>query len=233
MRLSLLVACALLTCGTLSARTFQPTHRLILGLNGGISTTSIPRFSTYTGTTSRWAPFVSVKAHYTLNDHFEIGLDVGGTSWKTYDRSWHIIGPENQSYGDQKVTYNFADAAFHVTPQFNVLFPIFSEYRYFNKANIYAGVSFGPVFTVNDGGVIYKSYSGVQYASQINMAAGTGFIAGVQVGYTHYISDLLGFNAEFAPKYANVKTVDPRYGGGNQHYMLFSFPFTVGLRFRL
>ena len=114
-----------------------------------------------------------------------------------------------------------------------MVFPIFSEYRYFNKANVYAGVSFGALFTVNDGGIIYKSESGLQYTSQVNMAAGTGFVAGVQVGYTHYLSDLFGFNAEFAPKYANVKTVDPRYGGSNQHYMLFYFPFTLGLRFRL
>ncbi len=233
MRLSILVACALLTCGALSARTFQPTHRFILGINGGISTTSIPKFSKYTGTNSTWAPYVSIKADYTLSDHFEIGIDAGGTRWKTYDRSWHIIGPENQSYGDQKVTYNFADAAIHIAPRFNVLFPLYSQYRYFNKATIYAGGTFGAVFTINDGGIIYKTTNGTQYTSQVNMAAGTGFIAGVQVGYTHYFSDLFGVNAEFAPKYANVKTVDPRYGGGNEHYMMFYFPFTVGLRFRL
>ena len=80
MRLSLLVSCAMLTWGTLSAQTFQPEHRIIFGVNGGISTTSIPRFSEYTGTTTTWAPDVSIKAHYTLNDHFEIGIDVGGTT---------------------------------------------------------------------------------------------------------------------------------------------------------
>ena len=233
MRLSLLVSCALLTCGTLSAQTFQPIHRFTLGINGGISTTSIPKFSKYTGTTTTYSPDVSVKAHYSLSDHFEIGLDVGGTSWKTYDRSWHLIGPENQSFGDKKVTYNFATAAFNLTPEFNVIFPIFSDYRYFNKANIYAGGSFGAIFTVNDGGNIYKFENGLQYTSQVNMAPGTGFVAGVQVGYTHYLSDLFGLNVEFAPKYVNVHTVDSRYAAGNEHYMLFYFPLTVGLRFRL
>lgn len=233
MRLSLLVTCALLTWGSLSAQTFQPEHRFILGIDGGVSTTSIPRWTKYTGTNATWAPYASIKADYTLSDRFEIGVDVGGTTWKTYDRSWHIIGPENQSYGDQKVTYNFADAALHITPHANILFPIYSPYRYFNKADIYAGVSFGAVFTINDGGTIYKSYNGVPYASQVNMAAGTGFVAGVQVGYTHYFSDLFGLNAEFAPKYANVTTNDRRFGDANRHYMLFSFPFTIGVRFRL
>ena len=233
MRLSLLVTCALLACGTLSAQTYQPEHRVIFGLNGGVSTTSIPMMSKYTGTTATWAPDVSIKAHYTLNDHFEVGIDVGGTQWKVYDRSWHIIGPEYQSYGDQKVTYMFANTALNITPQFNVLFPIYGQYRLYNKANIYVGGSFGALFTINDGGITYKNYNGVQYASQVDMAPGTGFVAGVQVGYTHYITDLFGLNAEFAPKYANVKTVDPRYAGGNQHFSLFYFPFTVGLRFRL
>jgi len=233
MRLSLLVMCAMLTWGSLSAQTFQPEHRIILGINGGMNITSLPRWSKYTGTNSTWNPYVSVKAHYTLSDRFEIGIDINGSPWKTYDRSWHIIGPENQSYGDQKVTYNYADVAISILPQFNVKFPIFSPYRFFNKGDIYAGVSFGPVFTINDGGTTYKFYNQIQYASKVNMGPGTGFVAGVQVGYTHYFSDLFGLNAEFAPKYANVHTNDARFAGANSHYMLFSYPFTLGLRFRL
>jgi hypothetical protein len=47
-----------------------------------------------------------------------------------------------------------------------------------------------------------------------------------------YTRTHFGFNVEAAPRFSHLNTVDTRAGGRNGPYDLFTFPFSVGVRYR-
>ena len=90
---------------------------------------------------------------------------------------------------------------------------------------------------MNDGNTIYSQFNNLRgdeykYMSEYHYEPGAGYIVGAQVGMEWYTAGALGMNAEFAPRFAHVNTVDNRGGNRNGPYNLFMFPFSVGLRYR-
>lgn len=112
--------------------------------------------------------------------------------------------------------------------------------HYSGNTFIYFGISAGLVTTVGDGSTQFSKYnaapdSSFRYVSGYNYAAGIGFSFGVQAGYTYYIKQRWGLNAELAVRYVDVGT-EKVNGINNNHmtnrYRTMFFPQTIGIRYR-
>lgn len=239
MRSILLTATAILTLtASVSAQSFPPDYRLEAGLNVGTSTTTIPNGpqSLYKGTQTAWSPEASLRMHYNLSPYWQVGGDLGYTSWSTTGK-WSLYDTHGNVLPSQKVKFVYSDPTITLAAQANRVVPFYSKYKEYNKANFYYGVTLGLVFTVNDGTSTQTTYGQAPdpqfiYTSKYDYGYGIGYVAGVQAGYTYYISETLGVNVEGAARFAEVGTNDTRYDHGNSRYNLFYFPLTVGFRMR-
>ncbi|HXS38246.1 MAG TPA: hypothetical protein VN721_16200 [Flavipsychrobacter sp.] len=228
MRTFVLTALALLFAGSMYAQNFE------VGVNGGVSTSSIPGGTPDKGDKTTWNYQASARLLYSINENWQVGGDIAGTKWQT-TAQWPLTGAFGQKIGSQKVTYSFGSPALTICAQLNRVIPFYSKINLdFIQSQVYFGVSAGGVITVNDGRANYSTLptEKFQYTSNFNYADGKGYVVGVQVGYSYFFTEHFGLNVEVAPRYASVYTSDGRFGHADDHYHLFYYYGTLGLRFR-
>ncbi len=231
MRSIILIALGCLITGAASGQRFE------LGLNAGMSTTTQPNNSYYKGDEHVWTPAYGLSFLYNFNDRWQIGLSAGLTSWKRKSE-WKITGTEGDSLSTEEVNFVLAERAVNIGVQFNHVVPFYQRYEDFVKSSLYFGVSAGALFTGNSGNVVYSRVNPntpveFTYVSTYHFDRGYGFSVGAQIGYNYYFGQKVGLNVEFAPKYANVQTIDSRRDKINESFDLFYFPVTAGVRIRI
>ncbi len=151
MRAIVLTALALLSAGCLYAQSFEA------GINGGVSTTSIPGGTQDKGDKTTWNPQLSARFLYSINEHWQVGADIGYTKWITTSQ-WPLTSAYGQKIGSQKVTYAFANPALTFCAQLNRVIPFYSKINLdFIQSQVYFGVSAGGVVTVGDGRADYNT----------------------------------------------------------------------------
>jgi outer membrane protein W len=226
----LLTAAAALITGVASAQSFE------VGINGGMSTNTKPQMAMYQGERNVWNPAYAASFNYNFTDRWQAGLSVGVTKWQRKS-DWPIKGQFGDSLGNQEVDFVIADPAVSIALSFNHVIPFYERYEDFVRASLYMGVSGGAIFTGTDGGHVYSRVNPntpaeYTYLSEFQFERGYGYTVGIQVGFNYYFGEHWGLNLDVAPKYASVKTVDPRFDRANNEYNLFYIPTTIGLRYR-
>ncbi|MEI8278685.1 MAG: hypothetical protein WCG87_02910 [Bacteroidota bacterium] len=232
MRLILLTAIALLTTGTVFAQ-YVPEYRSELGFNSGLTTITTPSNTNYTGRTSVWNNYSSLRFSYGVSDHYLMSFEMGATSWTTRDK-WPITGRDNANYGIKEVKYVFGKPALSFMIHTNRVVPFYSRYREMVRSQFYFGLSGGLMVTVNDGQntIGYNTQDSSTYTKEFHYDSGIGYVVGFQLGYSYFVTRHFGFNIEGTARYANVNTADRRYGSINEKFDLTYFPVTLGLRYR-
>ncbi len=207
-----------------------------VGLNGGISTITKPNGSLYQGSKSNWSYAAQASFHYNITEEWQVGLSVGLTRWERTGQ-WPLRSTNGDSLGNRDVNFLIADRAVSTALQLNRVISFYKPHEAFARSSVYFGASVGATFIGNDGKITYTRQNPntpveYVYTSDFHYEAGYGFLLGLQVGYTYYINEHFGINADFAPKVSFVKTKDPRYAAANDTYHLFYFPTTIGLHYR-
>ena len=206
-----------------------------VGLYAGIAPFSKPNNTLYRGDKNKLAYTFAINGYHNFNERIQAGLDVGVTHWES-NGSYNVNGLMGASAGSRDIKYLYADRVWNVCARFNYVIPRYDEYHV-NRSNVYFGVAAGALFTVNDKGSNYEQYlqqDGEQfrYVSQYNYDYGVGYTFGVQVGYNYYFANRWALNVEAAPRYNYVNIVDHRNGTASGQLQVFSYPITVGLKFR-
>jgi hypothetical protein len=207
-----------------------------IGLNGGISTTTRPHRSLYQGADNVWNYAVGANFHYNIMERIQMGVNVDMTKWERKDQ-WPLVSANSTDLGTQEVKYQLAKRAVSFTLQLNYVLPFYQQYEEFVRSQLYIGVAAGGVMIGNDAEVVYSKVNPrtpveYTYASEYHFEPGYGYILGMQIGYTYFISERIGINLDFAPKVTWAKLNDSRYGGANNEYTLIYFPTTIGLHYR-
>jgi hypothetical protein len=205
------------------------------GIYGGLGAFTNPRSTSYRGERNIIPYTFSANYYFNFNERFQVGIDFATTRWKT-EGQIQYPGLQNKPGFNEKTTYILADYAHSLTARANYVIPMYDNYR-INRSNVYMGVAAGAVFTVNDGRTTYGQFAGrtgeeYRYMEQYNYEAGTGYTVGVQVGINYYFSNHMGFNLEAAPRYVHVSNQNHNIGSINGNFDMFTFPATIGLKFR-
>jgi hypothetical protein len=236
--LLLTVALFIGATGSMFAQNFPPDYPWEAGINGGISAFTRPLgpATQYTGTRTNPVADFSLRANYFFNEHLMLGIDIGSRRWKSYG-TWQENGTMGQTLSNEQVSVLVASHAINESFELNYIVPFYTKYNTYNKSNLYFGVMFGLVTTINDGSTGYGRYkgtvdSGTVYVNSINYGYGIGINYGVQLGYTYYIVPQIGVNVEVAARYADVHTNDLIPGNNNKDFYLLYFPATIGIRYR-
>lgn len=240
MRAFLLTTALLVTTAIGSAQAQQAADfNWELGLNGGVNSNTVPGGNSklYDGTKGTWNAAGSFKVAYNINENWQIGGELGAQKWVTTGM-WPINDANGQTLESRKVTFVIANPAMSICAQANHMTPTYSEYKHYNKTNLYYGITLGILPTLNDGQVSHSKYNQAPnpsyvYTSQYDYGYGMGFTAGVQIGYSYYFIPRFGVNIEAAGRYAMVGTSDVNYDHINERYHTFYFPVTVGIRYRM
>lgn len=240
MKSFLLTTAMLMTfAGAVFAQNLPPEYRWEIGLNGGYSgiTRPVGPPAVYTGTRSNVVKDYSLRASFYFNSRWMMSLDLGNRRWETFGQ-WKLNDKFGVALNPVDVKFLLADHALTQTIQMNHVIPFYTQFRNFNRANLYFGVCAGMVQTLNDGSRQYSKYtsstdSGYTYVSGHHYNAGLGYTLGLQTGFIYYIVPRLGVTAELAMRYVNVKTNDQNYTAPIAKYHLLHFPQTVGIRYRL
>lgn len=230
MKRFLLTAAAAFFAGVASAQSFE------IGLNAGMSTNTKPEMPQYKGMQNVWNPAYAANFYYNFTDRWQLGFNLGLAKWQT-KADWAITGNFDDSLGNQEVNFIMADPAVTLAAQFNHVIPFYERYEDYVKASIYVGVAAGAVFTANDGRTVYNRVNPntpveYTYMSEFHFERGYGYMLGIQIGFNYYFGEHWGLNLDAAPRYASVKTVDPRFNHQNDEYNLFYIPTTIGVRYR-
>ncbi len=239
MKALLLTASTLLACVSGAfAQNLPPDYNWEVGVNVGQSTLTRPLgpATSYQGTRTKTVHDYSVRLDYFFDPHWMLHLDIGDRHWESYG-NWKINDLQGQQLKSRPITFVVADHAINENVAINYVIPFYSRYNRFNRANLYFGVCFGLMQTVNDGSIKYSNYksapdSALTYMSKYDYGSGTGFNTGFQIGYTWYVIPRLGINVELAMRYAQINTIDTHYGSENAKFHTIYFPETLGLRWR-
>ena len=239
MKAFLLTAATLLAfAGGLFAQNLPPDYLWEVGINGGFSAFTRPLGPAinYQGTSTKTTGDLSIRLNYYFSPHWMINLDIGSRKWESFG-TWQPTDQYGQQLQPRQVTFLEASHAVNESVAMNYVIPFYTRYDNYNKANLYFGVSFGLVTTVNDGSLAYSKYSaapdsGYTYMSKYDYGYGIGLSYGIQMGYTYYIIPRLGVNVDLAMRYVSVNTNDEHYGAENSHFHLLYFPETIGVRWR-
>ncbi len=234
----LTLATIMASAGSMFAQNLPPDYYWEAGINGGLCgiTRPLGPANAYEGTKTKPVADFSARLNYFLNPNWMLSLDIGDRKWQS-EGSWTLNDKYGQTLRTRPITFLIADHALTETVGLNYVIPFYTRYNTYNRSNLYFGVQFGLVTTINDGSLSYSKYkaspdSGYTYTSKYDYAAGTGYTFGVQVGYTYYIVPRLGVNVEIGTRYAHVKTEDEHYASENSKFYLLYFPETIGLRWR-
>lgn len=230
MKSFLLTAATALLAFTANAQNFE------VGINGGMSTTTKPAGALYQGDENEWTPAWDLNFHYNFHERWNVGLDVGLTSWKRTSQ-WPLVSTDNDTLGSQPVSFVLAQRAVTFAFQLNHVIPFYEQYEDFVRSHIYFGVSAGPVIIGNDAGVNTSRVNPntpaeYTYISEYRFEPGYGFMTGVQVGFTYYLGEHMGLNVEFAPKISWMETNESRLGRQNRVFNVMYFPTTIGFHYR-
>ncbi len=237
--LLLTAATMLALAGGTFAQNLPPEFRWEVGANGGYSVITRPVGppAVYSGTSTNIVKDISIRASYYFSPNWMISLDLGNRRWETFGE-WKLNDKFGKALTPVKVPFLLADHALNQTVQMNYVIPFYTQFRNFNRANLYFGAQVGMIQTVNDGSRQYSKYmsatdSGYTYVSGYNYGPGMGYSLGLQTGFIYYIVPRLGVTAELCLRYVNVKTTDMNYAAANSKYHIMHFPQTVGIRYRL
>ena len=237
---SFLLTAAMLVAfaGGMFAQNLPPEYNWEVGVNGGYSAITRPVGppAVYSGTRTNIVKDFSLRASYYLNWRWMLSLDIGTRRWESFGQ-WDLEGKFGKKLKPVNVNFLLADQAITQSIQLNHVIPFYTQFRDFNRANLYFGVMAGLVNTINDGSRSYDKYndgvdSGYTYVSGYHYSAGRGYTLGLQTGFIYYIVPRLGVTAELAVRYADVKTFDQNFAAVNNRYQLLHFPQTVGVRWR-
>lgn len=237
---SFLLTAAMLVAfaGGMFAQNLPPEYSWEVGVNGGYSVITRPVGppAVYSGTRTNIVKDFSLRASYYLNWRWMLSLDIGTRRWESFGQ-WDLEGKFGKKLKPVNVNFLLADQAITQSVQLNHVIPFYTQFRDFNRANLYFGVMAGLVNTINDGSRSYDKYndgvdSGYTYVSGYHYSAGRGYTLGLQTGFIYYIVPRLGVTAELAVRYADVKTFDQNFAAANNRYQLMHFPQTVGVRWR-
>jgi hypothetical protein len=237
---SFLLTAAMLVAfaGGMFAQNLPPEYNWEVGVNGGYSAITRPVGppAVYSGTRTNIVKDFSLRASYYLNWRWMLSLDIGTRRWESFGQ-WDLEGKFGKKLKPVNVNFLLADQAITQSIQLNHVIPFYTQFRDFNRANLYFGVMAGLVNTINDGSRSYDKYndgvdSGYTYVSGYHYSAGRGYSLGLQTGFIYYIVPRLGVTAELAMRYVDVKTFDQNFAAVNNRYHLLHFPQTVGVRWR-
>ena len=237
---SFLLTAAMLVAfaGGMFAQNLPPEYSWEVGVNGGYSAITRPVGppAVYSGTRTNIVKDFSLRASYYLNWRWMLSLDIGTRRWESFGQ-WDLEGKFGKKLKPVNVNFLLADQAITQSIQLNHVIPFYTQFRDFNRANLYFGVMAGLVNTINDGSRSYDKYndgvdSGYTYVSGYHYSAGRGYSLGLQTGFIYYIVPRLGVTAELAMRYVDVKTFDQNFAAVNNRYHLLHFPQTVGVRWR-
>lgn len=239
MKSFLLTAAMLLAfAGGTFAQNLPPEYNWEVGVNGGYSVITRPVGppAVYSGTRTNIVKDFSLRATYYFNWRWMMSLDIGTRRWESFGQ-WDLEGKFGKKLKPVNVNFLLADQAITQSVQMNHVIPFYTQFRDFNRANLYFGVMAGLVNTINDGSRSYDKYndgvdSGYTYVSGYHYSAGRGYTLGLQTGFIYYIVPRLGVTAELAMRYADVRTNDQNFAAVNNRYQLLHFPQTVGVRWR-
>jgi hypothetical protein len=178
--------------------TFANAQSFEVGINGGMSTTTKPKKSAYTGEGNMWESAVDLNFHYNFNERWQTGLSVGMTSWSV-NTEWPASETNGSNLKPQDVKLVFAKRAVSFAFQFNHVVPFHKQYEDFLASQLYFGVSAGAVVTGNDGKQVFVKQNpntGIEYTatSEYHFQPGYGWLTGIQVGYTYYFGPHFGAN---------------------------------------
>lgn len=237
---SFLLTAAMLVAfaGGTFAQNLPPEYNWEIGVNGGYSAITRPVGppAVYSGSRTNIVKDFSLRATYYFNWRWMMSLDIGTRRWESFGQ-WELEGKFGKRLKPVDVNFLLADQATTQSVQMNHVIPFYTQFRDFNRANLYFGVMAGLVNTINDGSRSYDKYndgvdSGYTYVSGYHYSAGRGYTLGLQTGFIYYIVPRLGVTAELAIRYADVRTNDQNFAEVNNRYQLLHFPQTVGVRWR-
>jgi hypothetical protein len=237
MKQRLLLFVATLLAGSAGAQNYAPEYNFNVGIYGGIApTTKLYKVTDYSGDEKSLPSHFGIIGHYNIIDRLQVGIDINTNSeWSSKGTST-LYGLDGNTLGQVGVRYLYADRVWSTTFRVNGMVPVYDQFRV-NRANFYYGVAFGGIFTVNDGAQRYSQFDlkrgeEYRYVSELHYEPAAGYTFGFQVGMEWYTRTHFGFNAEFAPRFSHLNTVDNRAGSRNGPYDLFTFPISVGIRYR-
>jgi hypothetical protein len=236
MKQYLLLFFATLFVGTATAQTYAPDFLFNIGVYGGFAPTTLPYQVAYSGDRKTFPKQYGIIGHYNIIDKLQVGIDINtNTEWGATSTTT-VNATDGSTLGVTDIHYTYAQRVWSTTARLNGVVPMYDNLRN-NRSNFYYGIAAGGIFTVNDAEMTYSQFDekrGEQYRylSEYHYEPAAGYTLGFQVGMEWYTKGALGFNAEFAPRFSHLNTVDNRIGSGNGPYDIFSFPFSVGVRFR-
>jgi hypothetical protein len=237
MKQRLLLFAATLLAGTATAQNYAPDYNFSVGIYGGISpTTKLYKVTDYSGDEKSLPNHVGIIGHYNIMDRLQVGIDINTNSeWSSKGTST-LRGLDGSTLGNVGIRYLYADRVWSTTFRVNGMVPMYDRMRV-NRSNFYYGIAFGGIFTVNDGTKTYSQFDQkrgeeFRYASELHFEPAAGYTLGFQVGMEWYMRTHFGLNVEFAPRFSHLNTVDTRAGSRNGPYDLFTFPISLGIRYR-
>lgn len=241
MKSFLLTAVTLIACaGGVFAQYFPPVYSWEIGVNGGYSVMTRPLGppSVYQGNSTHIVNDFSICGNYFFNENWMISLDIGTRHWETFGQ-WQMNERFNTKLDPVDVNFVVAEQAISENVKMNYVIPFYTQFRTYNRANLYFGVNAGFMNTVNDGSKGYSymkspiDSSTIEYVTTYHYASGMGYNFGVQGGFTYNIIPRLGVNIELGVRYANITTIGQNAAADVHKYHLMYFPETLGIRWRL
>jgi hypothetical protein len=214
-----------------------PDYRFNVGIYGGLApTTRIYREVDYTADEKSLPNIWGVNGYYNFTDRLQLGLDVNTSSEWSSRGVTTLYGLNGQTLGQPGVRYVYADRSWTLQARVNGMVPMYNKLREV-KADFYYGLGVGAIFTVNDGLTEYHQFNeqvGEEYrfVSEYRYEPAAGYTFGIQAGMDWWFLGRLGANAEFAPRFNHLNMVDNRIASRNGPFDLFTFPITVGIRYR-
>lgn len=237
MKKRLLLLCSLFCAATAFAQNYAPDYRFSLGLYGGISPYSkLMGVNDYTTDQRKLPTHLGITGNYNITDRLQVGLDVNTNSeWSSVATS-SFMGQDGIKLGNIETKYVYASRVWSATARVNWMVPMYDRLRN-NRSNFYYGLAGGSIFTINDGQTQYSQFDQIRgenyrYVSEYHLEPAAGYTFGFQVGMEWYTRTHFGFNVEFAPRFSHLNTVDSRAAGRNGPYDVFTFPLSVGIRYR-
>jgi hypothetical protein len=192
-----------------------------IGLNGGVNYNTVPTFSEgypiaiNAASPSALSGALTLQVMYNYKKwKFGVEADRLNLSFKCALNHFYFIDSQLvEITSANKVTATLGNPA--------VPLKVFAERKFaFRKLELYAGISAGYVF-------LSKCYlPQPEYSSYLPPNKGHGITMGLRIGATHFFTKRIGINGELSADYMNLHV----YSGV---YKVFTFPATLGIRYKL
>lgn len=233
----LLAAAFSLSSAVASAQFYAPDYAFNVGIYGGIApTTRIFRNEDFSADEKSLPSIWGIIGHYNISDRIQVGLDINTMSEWTSRGTTMLQGLNGNVLGQPGIRYVYSERTWTTQVRVNGMVPVYDRMRTV-RSNFYYGLGVGAIFTVNDGRTVYRQYDDLpgeefRFVGEYHYEPAAGYTVGVQVGMEWWMTDRIGVNAEFAPRFNHLNMVDNRAASRNGPYDLFTFPVVAGLRYR-